>query len=55
MSKARSAPRPPSAVSFRIGRWAQAQATGWGVAALVVLAALLAAVILHLGPGLLPH
>jgi hypothetical protein len=50
------APRAQSAISFRIGRWAQASATGWGVAALVVLAAmLLATVVLGAGPTLLPH
>jgi hypothetical protein len=47
--------RPPSALSFKIGRWAQASATGWGVAALVVLAILLAAVILLAGPAVLRH
>jgi hypothetical protein len=39
-------PRPESAVSFKLGRWAEARATGWGVAALVALCALLAAVVL---------
>jgi hypothetical protein len=41
------------ALSFRIGRWAEARATGWGVAALVVLAGLAAAVVLW--GGLLAH
>lgn len=36
-----------AAVSFKLGRWAEAQATGWGVAALpVVLVILLAAWVL---------
>ena len=42
--------RPESALSFKLGRWAEAHATGWGVAALVALCALLAAVVLVLGP-----
>jgi hypothetical protein len=37
--------RSESAVSFKLGRWAEARATGWGVAALVALCALLAAVV----------
>jgi hypothetical protein len=48
-------PSTPSALSLKIGRWAEARATGWGIAALVVLAVLGAAVALG-GPGLLaPH
>jgi hypothetical protein len=49
-------PKSPdgASLSFRIGRWAEARATGWGVAALVVLAALAAAVILS-GRLVLPH
>lgn len=42
-------PRSESAVSFKLGRWAEARATGWGVAALVVLCTLLAAVVLIRG------
>lgn len=30
--------RAPSALSFKIGRWAEAHATGWGLMALVILA-----------------
>ncbi len=53
-------PNPPktahvgSALSFRLGRWAEAHATGWGVPALVVLAVLLAAAVMS-GRVLLPH
>jgi hypothetical protein len=48
-------PRAPDALSFRIGHWAEASATGWGLAVLVVLAILLALVVLAAGPALLPH
>ncbi len=54
MPKPHLTPRGETALSFRIGRWAEARATGWGVAALVALAALLAAAVLN-GPVLLPH
>jgi len=39
-------PRPSSSLSVKIGRWAEAQATGWGIVALVVLAVLGAVVAL---------
>jgi hypothetical protein len=56
MSDKHLTPRARSVISLRIGRWARVSATGWGVAALVVLAAmLLAAVVLGDGPRLLPH
>ena len=45
--------REETALSFKIGRWAEARATGWGVAALVILAGLAAAV--ALSGGLLTH
>jgi hypothetical protein len=48
-------PRAPSALSFKVGRWAEAHATGWGLAALVVLAMVAAGVVVAMGPGLLPH
>lgn len=54
MSKAPDFPSVPSALSLKIGRWAEARATGWGIVALVVLAVLGAAVALG-GPGLLAH
>lgn len=38
--------RDATALSLRIGRWVEAHATGWGVAALVVLAGLAAALVL---------
>ena len=47
------APRAPDTLSFRIGRWVEASATGWGLATLVLLAVLLSAVALVAGPGLL--
>jgi negative regulator of sigma E activity len=46
MANNRDCPQAPSALSLRIGRW-EARATGWGVAALVVLAVLFAAVVLR--------
>jgi hypothetical protein len=46
--------RETAALSLKIGRWAEARATGWGVVALVILAALLAAVVLS-GRTLLGH
>ena len=31
-------PRAPDALSFRIGRWAEASATGWGLAVVTLVA-----------------
>ena len=50
-----SPPRAPDTLSFRIGRWAEASATGWGLAVLVVLMILLAGLILVARPALLFH
>ena len=44
--------RPENTVSFKLGRWVEARATGWGVAALLALCALFAVVVM-LG-GVLP-
>lgn len=45
-----------SAISVKVGRWAIISATGWGVAALVVLAAmLLGAAVLGSGTTSMPH
>lgn len=48
---------PPArdALSFRIGRWAEANATGLGLAALVAIVLLGAAAALIAGPILLAH
>lgn len=54
MSKDPNLPAAASALSLKIGRWAEARATGWGIAALVLLAGLAAAVALG-APGLLAH
>jgi hypothetical protein len=47
--------RAPNALSFKIGTWAEASATGWGLAVLVILAILMAVVASARWPGLLPH
>jgi hypothetical protein len=47
MSRERPSPAAPNAVSFKLGRWAEAQASGWGVVALVILATLLAAILIR--------
>lgn len=54
MSNTARSTRDETALSFKIGRWAEARATGWGVAALVILAGLAALVVLS-GRTLLLH
>jgi hypothetical protein len=49
-----ASPRAPNSLSFRIGAWIEASATGWGLAVLVALAILLAVVIVVRWPDLLP-
>jgi hypothetical protein len=50
-----ASPRAPDTLSFRIGTWVEASATGWGLVVLVALAILLAMVVLARWPNLLPH
>lgn len=38
MPDKRPTQRAPSTLSFKIGRWMEATATGWGIVALMVLA-----------------
>jgi hypothetical protein len=52
MSKHPDPPASRNALSFRLGRWAEARASGWGIAALVLLAGLATAVALT-GSGVL--
>jgi hypothetical protein len=52
MRKPASRRRIPSSVSLKVGAWFEAQATGWGVAALpVVLAVLLMVALLRWSMG----
>lgn len=55
MSREPPASRAPDTLSFKIGRWVEASATGWGLATLVVLAILLTAVAVIAGPSLWPR
>lgn len=47
--------RPRNALSLKIGRWAEASATGWGILALLLLAGLFAAVVVGAAPLSLPR
>jgi hypothetical protein len=46
MPDQRRSPRAPSTLSFKIGRWVEASASGWGIVALTILALVLSAAVI---------